>query len=77
MEQKFRETYRELSKKEYDLDRAIGELNESKDKHKEVIVERCVSDILNVLKEEGKLSERDLNLFIGSLANDIKNLYHK
>lgn len=71
------ETHRLLSKKKSEVDTLLNQLNEAKDNHKNAMVSDTVAAILHVLNDEGKLDERTLMLFLGSLAQDVKYLYSK
>jgi hypothetical protein len=69
--------YNEMSKKKFELDDKLGELETAKDNYRESLVNDTIVNILNVIEEDGKLTERDLKLFLGSLALDIKNIYSR
>lgn len=69
------DTYNEMSRKQYELDDKYNELIQAKDNHREAKVNETIENILEVLKEEGTLTERDLKLFLGSLAIDVKQIY--
>jgi hypothetical protein len=69
--------YNEMSKKKFELDDKLNELEAAKDNYRESLVNETINDILNVLKEDGKLTERDLKLFLGNLALDVKHIYSR
>jgi len=77
MKDKKLDAFAMVSKAKYEAEEALKQLENARDGYKDAKVTECVNDILNVLREEGKLTERDLMLFIGALAMDIKQIYFK
>lgn len=71
------EAYSLMNKKEYELDDKKVELEKAKDEYRKTLVNEAIGNILTVLKEEGTLSERDLEIFIGDLSLRTKQLYTK
>jgi hypothetical protein len=64
-----------MSKKKFELDDKLGELETAKDQYKEELVAETINDMMKILNEEGTLTKRDFKLFLGNLARDIKHLY--
>lgn len=58
----------EVMQKKYAAEDKLQELEEAKDFYREELVNSTITDVLNVLKEDGKLTERDMKLFLGDLA---------
>ena len=69
------ELYNTMSKKRYELDDKRSELEQSTDRYREQLVNETIDDILNILKEEGNITKRDLKLFLGNLALQTKQMY--
>ena len=67
--------YTNMNKKKHEYSEKLEQLNQAKDDYREALVRETTDQLLNILKEEGRLVERDLNLFLGSLALDVKHLY--
>ncbi|KAF6620489.1 hypothetical protein G7L40_20160 [Paenibacillus polymyxa] len=71
------EGFARMSMASYDAKEAIEKLEKAQDHYKDMKVEECVQNILSLLKENKKLTERDMILLIGTLATDIKEIYVK
>lgn len=69
--------YGEMNKKKYELEDKMSEFEQAQDHYREVLVNETVSDILNVLEENEKITERDLKLFLSNLALESKQIYYK
>lgn len=67
----------EVMQKKYAAEDKLQELEEAKDFYREELVNSTITDVLNVLKEDGKLTERDMKLFLGDLALKVKQLYSR
>lgn len=72
-----RETHREISRKEYELGEKKSELEQAKDAYRVALMNEAITNIMRVLNEEGKLTERDLEIFLRDLSIKTKQLYSK
>lgn len=70
-------TYKEMNKKKYELDEKLVELEKAKDDYAKTMVTGTINDILTVFKDDGKITERDLQIFLTDLANNVKNVYYR
>ncbi|QSF43479.1 hypothetical protein [Paenibacillus tianjinensis] len=66
-----------VNKTKYEVENANKKFEEAQDVLREAKVSECIDNIINVIKDEGKITDRDLRLFIGSLGLDIKQIYFK
>lgn len=66
-----------MSKVKHELKEKMDELETAKDNYRDDLVAETIQQMMDILKEEGTLSQRDFNLFIGGLARDIKNIYNR
>ena len=66
---------KEISKAEHIRDEAKANIQELKDQYRKQLVEECIENLHNVQEKEGPLSKRDMEIFIGHLAQNIRNLY--
>ena len=71
------EVYSVMSQRQYEVDDKLIELNYAKDNYREFLVEESINNILKVLEEDGKLTERDLKIFLSDLSIRTKQLYCK
>lgn len=71
------DAYHEITKKEFELENKLNELNAAKDNYKESLLDETIKNILTVQKEDGKLTERDLKIFLNDLTIRVRNLYSK
>ena len=66
-----------MTKKGYELEEKKNEMEYAKEQYREVLVNQAIDYVLTVLKEDGKLTERDLKIFLGDLSLQTKQLYSK
>lgn len=71
------DAYHEITNKEFELENKLNELNAAKDNYKESLLDETIKNILTVQKEDGKLTERDLKIFLNDLTIRVRNLYSK
>ncbi|MFO1442881.1 hypothetical protein KDN24_06585 [Bacillus sp. Bva_UNVM-123] len=67
--------WNEMSKKKFELDDKLSELEQAKDNYKDELINDAINDMMKILSEEGTLTESDFKLFLGNLARDLKSLY--
>lgn len=72
---KTQNAFNEVSKCKYAADDALVALDNAKEKYLDVIKQECIDNILTIQEEEGKLTQRDLNVFLSSMLSSIKNVY--
>jgi hypothetical protein len=66
--------YYNLSKVEFKLGDVIGEVREAQEKYREALMNECIGNILKVQQEDGKLIERDLNIFLSDLITKVVSI---
>lgn len=67
--------YNEMSKAKYEADDALSKLDQMKKAYSEAKMKECIENILNVQKEDGTLTERDLKIFLTDLLNTVSSQY--
>jgi hypothetical protein len=67
--------FNEMSKAKYEVDDALNKFDQARNAYNEAIMNECIENILNVLKEEGKLTERDLKIFLSDLLTTVTSQY--
>ncbi|MNB85005.1 hypothetical protein D3C75_318890 [compost metagenome] len=63
-----------MSQDEYAVGNAIDELETAQSNYVQVLTEECIQNILKVQEEEGKLTERDLLIFIRDLVGKVSDI---
>lgn len=63
-----------MSKAEYELGNAIDNLHAAQSAYKDELMNECIQNILKVQNEEGRLTERDLFIFIRDLVSKVSNI---
>jgi hypothetical protein len=71
------DAFKLMTKKGYELEEKKNEMEDAKEQYREVLVNQAIDYVLTVLKEDGKLTERDLKIFLGDLSLQTKQLYSK
>lgn len=66
-----------MNKKKYEFDEKKRDLEKAKEEYRKALVEETIEEVLVILKEEGTLTERDLQIFLGDLSLQTKHLYDK
>ena len=69
--------FKQMTKKGYELNEMKEAFEAAQDQYREALVDDTISDMLNVVNEYGKITERDLKLFLGNLSLEVKNIYLK
>jgi hypothetical protein len=69
--------YNEMSKLKFEVGDKLGELDSAKENYAEELMKEVIEDILKIQEENGKLTERDLKIFLRSLTLDIRNIYDR
>lgn len=63
-----------MSKAEYEVGNAIDNLRAAQSEYKDELMNECIQNILKVQSEEGKLTERDLFIFIRDLVSKVSDI---
>lgn len=71
------EAWSAMNKVKYELEDKQRKLEDAKDNYRESLVEEAIETVLNILNEDGTLTERDLKLTLGDLALRTKQIYIK
>lgn len=71
------EAWSVMNKAKYELEDKQEKLEAAKDSYREALVEETIEAVLNILNEDGTLTERDLKLTLGDLALRTKQIYIK
>ncbi|WP_431785890.1 hypothetical protein [Paenibacillus lactis] len=66
-----------MSQAEYAVGSAIDELKAAQNNYKDVLMEECIENILKVQEEDGKLTNRDLTIFLRDLVDKVSNIRFK
>jgi len=69
--------YKEMNKKKHEVDEKLTELEMAKNNYFDSILASTIKDIITVFNDEGKITERDLKIYLTDLANDVKNVYYR
>lgn len=63
-----------MSKAEYEVGNAIDNLKQAQNAYKDELMNECTQNILRVQTEEGKLTERDLFIFLSDLVRKVSDV---
>lgn len=63
-----------MSKAEYEVGNAIDSLRAAQNTYKDELMNECIQNILKVQNEQGKLTERDLFIFIRDLVSKVSDI---
>ncbi|MNH75585.1 hypothetical protein D3C73_278290 [compost metagenome] len=63
--------YNEMSKAKYEADEALSKLEATKKEYCKAQINSCIDGIMNIQKEDGKLTERDLKIFLNDLVTNV------
>lgn len=66
--------YSEMSKAEYAVGIALDDLKQAQKQYKEELMNECIQNILQIQKEDEKLTERDLKIFISDLVTKVSDV---
>jgi hypothetical protein len=69
------EINKEIGKYETQKNIALGRLATFRNDYRAELVKECVANLTKILNEEGKLTEKDLQIFINNMSLDIRDLY--
>ena len=67
--------HNEITRSKFKIDEAMSELFKAKENYKDVLVADTIKNLLEIQKEDGELTERHLQIFLNSLATDLRNIY--
>lgn len=76
MERKI-ELYGDITKNQFKVEEAVGRLREAQKAYEEYLTNETIKNILDVQETDGKITKRDLDIFIGDLTTKVKQIYVK
>jgi hypothetical protein len=72
--EKVTKTFSEMSQAEYRLGNAIDDLKYAQMAYKNELIDECIGHIMRLQDEAGKLTERDLAIFLRDLVSKVSDI---